>query len=669
MRTNTRRCCSCAPATRRPWGQPGLWACECVAEDASPDDRVRRQAVLGGLASHRDWLLILDNADTPEAVRAADELTRGLRQGDVILTSRLTESPLGIESLGLDLMALDDAAQYLLTATDPESTATEGGRRVEPDDAAKARELGEALDRLTLALVHAAAYIRVTKMSFAKYLAPWGANRGKVLDWANEATTGYPLSLAQTWVTSVEQLTEAGCALLERLSFFANDPIPEFLLDVPLPGRDMAEGIEPLLDLQRFSLVMRDPHTDRFTVHRIVRDVTSRHLVNDPALRNARIAESLIWLNAAWVGNPWDARDWPRLNPLAPHAETVSLEAGKSGLLELAEPTVRLMRESGRLYHMKGQYDRAGPLYEVSLGAGRVAFGPDNPKLASHYTDLAILLITVNRLAEAGPLVARAIEMAEANSAMEDPDVAENLTNLAALYFQIGQFSTSEALYRRVLAANLEKPGPDDPQIAHDLSNLGQMLASTNRRTETEPMLRRAVAINEESGNTDTSSLASCLHNLAGLLYATNRLSEAEPLYRRALAINEKCFGLDQPQVAGELNNLGVILFSTGRSAEAEELLRRALAHAEKSVGTHHPIVAVRLFNLAGVVRSSWQEAESLMRRAIMIFLVSQRRTGIVHPHCGATIEGYVNLLFQMGQDEVGIRATIESIHREAGLG
>ena len=123
--------------------------------------------------------------------------------------------------------------------------------------------------------------------------------------------TGYPLSLAQTWITSMDGLSESGRALLERLSFCANDAIPEFLPDVALPGAGAAEGLDPLLDLQRYSLMPRDAEEARFTLHRIVRDVTNRRLALDPAAHRARLPEALGWINAAFGDlHPIDVRNW-----------------------------------------------------------------------------------------------------------------------------------------------------------------------------------------------------------------------------------------------------------------------------------------------------------------------------------------------------------------------
>ena len=414
-----------------------------LPERDATDDNVRKDAVLRWLAAHPGWLLILDNVDTPEALRAATAIARSLRSGHVVMTSRLEGSfAQDIETLELGLLTPGDAVAYLLKAT-------EGRRRPEADTAARAGELAAALDHLTLALVHAGAYIAEWRFTFARYLAEWHANRDRVLDWASLDVTGYPLSLAQTWITSMDQLTPAGRALLERLSFFANDAVPEFLLDVALPDTEAAEGLDPLLDLQRFSLVIRDVEAERFTIHRIVRDVTNRRLATSPAACKTRLTEALGWINAAFVGDATDVRSWPRLDGLAPHAETLAWAADRACI---AEPIARLMNELALLFRGKAAHARAEPLMRRALAIDEASFGGEHPNVAIRLNNLAELLHDTNRLGEAEPLYRRSLAIDDASFGGEHPNVARDLNNLAALLQAPNRLGEAEPLMRRALA-------------------------------------------------------------------------------------------------------------------------------------------------------------------------------------------------------------------------
>jgi hypothetical protein len=216
------------------------------------------------------------------------------------------------------------------------------------DDDAGARDLADELGRLALALEQAAATIDKLRCGFRRYLEIWQSNREKVVGWARPEITGYHHAVAATWQTSVDQLSEAGRRLLERLAFLALDPVPMFLLDMAVPDAEAGDLHEALADLAAVSLATWEIEDDRFAVHRLVQDITRRSL--DAAASRRRVAEALGWVNAAFEGDPSDVRRWPRLVPLAPHAQSVTRWADRE---EIAEPTARLMNQLGRLFTEK----------------------------------------------------------------------------------------------------------------------------------------------------------------------------------------------------------------------------------------------------------------------------------------------------------------------------
>ena len=88
------------------------------------------------------------------------------------------------------------------------------------------------------------------------------------------------------------------------------------------------------------------------------------------------------------------------------------------------------------------------------------------------------------------------------------------------------------------------------------------------------------------------------------------------------------------------------------------------------SYGGVHPMVAVRLNNLAQLLQDTNRlgEAEPLMRRHLVIFLMFQRDTGHPHPHRDAAINNYAILLEEMGRTEAEIAGALQAAMREAGL-
>ncbi len=631
-----------------------------LPEREAADEAARMEAVLAWFNANPGWFLILDNIDTEPALDAASRLLGRLQGGHVVLTGRLARFPRGVERLDLDVLTLDDAADFLLEAT-------EGGRRKAADDAAQARALAEELGQLALALEMAAATIEARGLGFAAYRALWQGNRARVVGWASQAITGYHHAVAETWQTSVDQLTEAGRHLLECLAFLAPDPVPEFLLDVPVPGAEAEDAVAGLDDLAAYSLVTRDLDSETFLVHRLVQDVTRRGLAARAAT-NARLTEALGWLDDAFTGDPDDVRHWGRLDPLASHLEAV---LGHGDDAAIPEPTVRLMSNLGLLLQRKALYARAEQLVRRSLAISEARLGQFHPEVASCANNLGELLRVTNRPGEAEPLLRRALAINEATLGSDHPDVASGLNNLVRVLQDTGRGDGTEQLVRRALAINEASLGKDHPSVAISLSNLGDLLRKADRLGEAEQLLRRALAIDEASYGKDNPNVAISLNNLAVVIERRGRVAEAEVMYRRALAIDEASLGNDHPKVALRLHNLADTLLATNRAKEAEPLMRRALAIDEASLGKDDPTVATRLNHLAMVLLMTNRlgEAASVLRRALAIFLAFRRATGHIHPHHEGAIEGYETVLMAMGRRKAEIRAIIGKLRREHGIG
>ena len=592
-----------------------------LPEQEENDEEVRQAAVLHWLNGHPGWLLILDSLDSREAAMAAQPVIANLRGGHVLLTGRISEwsGNLAAQVLPVLDLDLDAATQFLLQRT-------AARRRKTADDEASARMLADRLGGLALAVEQAGAYINHQRLTFPAYLQAWNEQRERVLSWYDDLAMHYPKSVAVTWQTSFDQLTDGGRRLLQRLAWLAPEPIPESLLDVALDTDATLDLREALADLESYSLVTRSADEPTFTVHPLVQEVTRIWSDAGGAGQNP-LVEALRWIDSAFVGDPQDVQAWPVLDPLVAHALAVSQHAASAGI---DHPTSRLFNQIAVLLLAKARSSHAEHLLRRAIRIDERSLGPDHPDVAPKLSNLAQVFEDANRLVEAEPLMRRALAIDERSLGPTHPNVAIPLNNLAALLMITNRAAEAEPLMRRALAIAEQSFGPDHPTIAGGLNNLAELLRDTNRLAEAEPLMRRALDIDERSLGPDHPNVATRLNNLAQLLQDTNRLAEAEPLMRRALDIDERSLGPDHPDVAIRLNNLAQLLNATHRLAEAEPLLRRAIFINERSIGPDHPNVAVSLNNLAMLLQETDRltEAEPFMRRALAI---NERSFGTKH--------------------------------------
>jgi tetratricopeptide (TPR) repeat protein len=613
--------------------------------------------VLKWLEAHPGWLLIVDNVDTAEAAREALKLLVKLGAGHVMITTRISNWPAGVEPRELSVLAENDALEFLLERTRNRPRRSDDGVQ----GALVARELG----CLALALEQAGAYIDKLRLSFTDYLERWRQKRPDVLRWHDDGLMEYPASVAITWETSFAQLAEPEQRLLQVLAWLAPEPIPLFFFDAEPLTAAIPEPREALAGLAAFSLARFETEADTVVIHRLVQEVARGR--GDETGRASSLRTALDAVDASATGDPQDVRSWPVWTPLAAHVTSVVSYADAE---IIAEPTARLMSKLG-LYHLnRGQFRGAEPLMRRALAVVEQSYAPDHPNVAVYLNNLAQLLQDTNRMAEAEPLMRRALAIDEQSYGANHPGVARDLNNLASLLQVTNRMAEVEPLMRRALAIDEQSYGKDHPDIAIDLNNLAQLLKATNRMPEAEPLMRRALAIDEQSYGKDHPSVARDLNNLAALLQATNRMAEAEPLYRRALSIDEQSYGKDHPSVAIRLNNLAQLLHASNRLDEAEPLMRRALAIDEQLYGANHPDVAICLNSLALLLQDTNRlaEAEPLSRRMLEIFVSFTRSTGHEHPHLRAAVRNYSRLLAAMGQSQEQIDAQIENLFRPSGV-
>jgi tetratricopeptide (TPR) repeat protein len=617
-------------------------------------EEIRLGVVLRWLQERSGWLLILDNVDTPEAAAAVEQVLPQLRNGSVLITSRLTEWGGGVEPLELGVLDRQAAAAFLL-----ERTA--GKRRALPTDAADAADaaaLADDLGCLALALEQAGAFLVKHHGSLADYRQRWRQQEKKVLEWFDARTMNYHHSVSTTWQTSFAELSPDGRALLQVLAWLAPDPIPRGMPQRLKPSEDgVAIDVElALADLTTYSLIRWEQGAETFSIHRLVQEITRYSIAKED--RSGWLGRALQMVDDFVEGDPNDVRGWASVyDPARPHMAAIVQHADDSSHGVIAS---RLMKDFGRYLVAKALWQEAEPLYRRALAIYEAALGPDHSDVASVLNNLAELLDDTNRWKEAEPLIRRALAISEASFGPHAPYVATDLNNLAKILEHTNRRGEAEPLFRRALAIYEVAYGPDHPDVAATLNNLALLLTNTYRRAEAEPLYRRALAIREAALGPDHPDVAISLDHLAGLLRHTNRHQEAEPLYRRALAIFEAAYGPHHPRVASPLNNLASLLRDTNRRGEAEPLYRRALAIYEAAYGPHHPLAAIALGNLSRLLERMYRgrEAEPLYRRALAIYEVAY---GPHHPDVATTLNNLASLLTDTNR-----RAEAETLYRRA---
>ena len=441
-------------------------------------------AVRRWLREHDRWLLILDNVDTLEAQAAVMEVLPSLSSGRVIITSRLRDWAGSVPHQELGILSLEEAKRFLLERTAKQRSATD-------QDEADARRLARELGGLPLALEQAAAYIVHHQTTFGAYLKAWENEKGKVLTWYKN-TMQYPVSIAATWQTTLQQLGSTATAILRLTAFLAPDPIPIEMFEAGKEFVDEAIELlngnlkpdsssieEAVAELISYSMVVRAGAS--FTVHRIVQEVLRSTIPEEQ--RKTWIELPLKIVDRFSPFDADDVRTWPVWDILRPHTAWI---VGCADQEDIAIPTARIMNQLGSLLLSKGLYKEAEPLMwrvlQITENSSKL-----QDKVSTSLNNLAMLLKVTNRLAEAEPLMRRALQIDEDSFGPLHPDVARDLNNLALLLQDTNRLAEAEPLLQRSLVIREQSFGPDHPRTQLACENLAALLQEIASKTDPSP--------------------------------------------------------------------------------------------------------------------------------------------------------------------------------------
>jgi tetratricopeptide (TPR) repeat protein len=591
-------------------------------------------------------LLLLDDLPSDaDGAKSEERLCQGLPPRFRRLISRREKAPRNARSLDLERLQRPDALRLLSFHADGDEPNPRAQRDPEAADG-----LCKAVGDLPLALVLLGARLAdrpdLPPKALLQELEAKGAEAKALLEAHPEL--GAKLGVVESLLISWAPLSAPAQELAVLLSLMAPAVIPwELVEGCRRDDQELVEG-QAFGDAQAALLraqLLERVGPNRYQLHPLVRQFVALQAREMGSVQEGW-RKQLARAVAAICREKFD-----EVMPLERQAEVA---AYVPHIVKVAEVDAEALAEDdllwtftalGRLSENQANFSDALVWDECCLEQCEQRLGPDHPNVAASLNNLAGLLRTTNRLAEAEPLMLRALTITEASYGPDHPEVAIDLNNLAGLLQDTNRLTEAEPLMRRALAISEASLGSEHPMVATALMSLAMLLKATNRLTEAEPLMLRALAIKEASYGPDHPDVARKLNNLALLLQATNRLAEAEPLMRRALAIFEASYGPDHPYVARYLNNLGTLLHNTNRLVEAEQLYRSALTIVEASFGPDHPEVAIDLNNLAGLLQDTNRltEAEQLYRSALMI---DEASFGPDHPTVAIKVHNLATLLY-----------------------
>jgi hypothetical protein len=551
---------------------------------------VVRRAVLADLRDRGRWLLIFDNAESPDEV--VPWLPGG--GGHVLITSRAQGWEEVAASVEVDVLARPESVAILCT-------------RVPGLTEADANQLAEQLGDLPLAIAQAAGYLAETGMRASEYLALLGTRAAELF--SRGRPQSYPLSLAGATQVAADQLGNHAPVAVELLglcAYLAPEPIPYDLFTAAigqLPSDLAAQVADPLAWRELLSVVGRSSlariDQDGIQLHRLTQAILRDLLADEEATVTRARAEAILVANDP--GDPEDPRTWQRWARLIPHL----LIVGPAGT---DNASLRDLTASAAWYLLKrgnadSSHDLAGHLHRI----WRDEFGDDSVLTLKVATTLAQTLQVMGRYAEARDLDRETLERHRRVLGGDHPSTLVSANNLAVDLRALGEVQEARDLDRDTLERRRRVLGGDHPStlvsasnLANDLRALDSVEAARNLDQDTLERRRRLLGA-------DHPSTLNSISNLANDFRAMGEMDAARDLDQDALEGRRRVLGSDHPSALMSANNLGVDLRALGDTEAAHRLDQDTLQRRRRILGDDHPRTLSSASNLANDLRALGQ--------------------------------------------------------------
>jgi tetratricopeptide (TPR) repeat protein len=572
----------------------------------NPADTV--QAVKHWLEHTDQWLLIFDNADSPELLKAYYPRTP---RGHILLTSRAQIfDTLGIaRPLALEKMDPQEALDFLFKRT--------ARAQNDPNEKNAAEQLAKELGYLPLALEQAAAYLVAKTARFQDYLASFQQQRLSLLNKAQPKTGDYPASVAKTWAFNFQEVEQdlVAADILRVSAFLSPDAIPKELftegasqlgpviantltIEDPLA---LNEALEPLT---RYSLIRLDVETQTYSIHRMVQEVVKDQM---GAELQAQWIERVV--RAVEQSFPEvDYQNWPHCERLIPHALLCTKYINLWNMTSWE--ALNLLYQIGEYFYQRGRYWETEPLWKSLLEISEQALGPEHPNTLGTFNNLAELYRSQGKYEQAEPLYQRALEAKERVLGPEHPSTLGTIGNLAVIYTDQGKYEEAESLHQRALEVRERVLGPEHPDTLNTVNNLAELYRNQGNYEQAEPLYQRALEAKERVLGPEHPSTLNTINNLALLYLHQGKYDKAEPLCQRALTTFEQVLGPEHPSTLNTANNLASLYSEQGNYEQAELLFQRTLTACERVLGPEHPTTVLVRNNCDNLLQEMKQKTE-----------------------------------------------------------
>ncbi|WP_260867405.1 FxSxx-COOH system tetratricopeptide repeat protein [Streptomyces sp. SAJ15] len=578
---------------------------------------------------YSNWLLVFDNAESPEAVREYFPTSPGSSPiGSILVTSRNPQWETLAHPLEVDVFERSESI-HLLQRRNPDLPEEE------------ADQLAEILGDLPLAVEQASAWRAETGMPASEYLRLFEEKRAELM--TVSPPTHYEETVATAWNVSLDHLERKNAAALQLLqvcSYFAPEPIARSLFSgaavepiAPDLDRALTDPLRlgrAIREINRYSLAKIDHRTNSIQMHRLVQAVLIARMTDEQRQRMRHGAHLLLAANT-----PRDAQDsdhWPRFGELYPHI--LVSDAMRSDSRTVRQSVCSIVEYLFFWGDHEGAREFGQRVYDLWVEL----YGEGDRQTLTLGRHLRFVLWTMGRYQEAADLNQRMLaeleQQADADSGAEE-ELLRAKGQVAIDLRARGEFAQALVLDREVYDRAMRAYGDDDPETLLHAHNLGLCLRLNGD-------LRGALELDQQTWQRKSQvygqeALSSLLTEMSVALdrRELGEYAVAAQLFESIVEKYRGGYGENSPHTMRALTRLGVSLRKAGQHERATELTSHVRKALTDRYGTRHPEVLAAALSLSLDLRQMGDLSDSLRLGEQTRDLYAQV-LGPDHPHTSA---------------------------------
>jgi tetratricopeptide (TPR) repeat protein len=233
------------------------------------------------------------------------------------------------------------------------------------------------------------------------------------------------------------------------------------------------------------------------------------------------------------------------------HQEALAVLEARPPALGNDRLTIVVLDRLGESLRLLGRYSEAEKHCRAAVAVADGLRPPQALYQAEALNGLGIVMKDTQRFREAAYLYHQALDLIVEQLGPDAPRLAGLYHNLAGLEHAQDRFAEGEPFIRRGLELRAMTEEPTSVGTAGDLAVLGALFLGQDRWPEAEEVLLRSLAIWEYHFGPRHYEVAVVQHNLAALYTARGDRQQAKHAYQHVLSIKRDVLGSSHPEVTG----------------------------------------------------------------------------------------------------------------------